>query len=988
MLLIFVIYQAWSTHDRTRALSPGGPSVRQYLHDTLPLDSGQRFTAFPFSSSWQADSFLQPPRVYFPWIRWEGLGDSLSPDLLTWQVQQWDSLHFGGIEVPSTTDKPAWRRTFKRFYFGSKRYTQQLIHLLDQASRRGLLVDLQLGPGSPPGGPDIQLADNVQSLFFSETQVLGGKTVRVPLPALATPPAYWHLAWQEPGNDQPQDDMLDFFPDSARLLCLLATKPVQGKHNLNPFVMDDQVVLNPDSVFLITDQVNEEGDVVWEAPRGYWKLIAVYAGPDGERPVNHHYAQPALTVNPLDSTRVVSHYQYLLRQESLLKPWLGKPLRALLQTQANYKAEHLFGENFLSYFAARRGYDLLPYLPVLAFPAQHNRWIGKQHWPRKAEYKVTDEDERIRYDYDLTLSELYEDHFLGASTHWGHRHALAQRAQTFGLSMDLLRAAAQVDIPEMSQAYAGGTELFLKLVSSGAHHYQKPLLSAACFGSASEVLSSTPQKQKIALDKLFGLGVNHLVFGNFSTQRSNPFVQHLLPLTEYASRCQYLLRKGQPEAEVLLYYPFLGFPETFADLASHEELYFRGQVPGWDALSSPQDFPVSPIIPHQKWLSKVYQLTQALAQAGISWEWVNDALLQEATFDQQSWQLQGRQFASVIVPDAPHIPRKTAEHLLDLSQLGAPLVLYGSAPDHQPGFWKHQENDPRIQEIMALLSLPQQPQTPLEMVNLLQELPTRNPYRYESSYPFLRHHQRRLDNGDRIIFYHNIEGDGRYFRIQIPDHVSHTYWLNPLHQTIAPVQASAAHNVLGYLEGFGSTFLLCTQTPLPDSLLSGALPLPQFMVQNRNRIEHPLQDWTLRLKGPGESVLQWQDSVWWDWRDHPELAHTAAEGAYSARFFVQDTLADIRYILDLGKVFHAADVYLNTQLVESVALLPFQVDLSRMIQPGWNQVEIWVTPTLYNAALQQAHNGKQANPELLSRNPKALQPAGMIGPVRLWEVLN
>lgn len=982
--LTVLSYLTWDTYQKTQAPPPNGQSVLQYWGDSLVWDSSPPpLSPLSYSSSWDMLEALAPDRTYRPWVRWNwaSLGDQ--PQKLRSALQRWDSLQFGGIQL--YTERAAGDRSSDTL--NATTSGRLLRWILFQADQHQQTVSLEPGSGSPIGGNHIQLADNVQSLYFAETHILGGKRVRLPVPELSTPASYYQLAWEESEPPIPAHSQVDFYPDSAKLLCLIAAKPRKGKRNFNPFVLNDQVQLDVDSIFLITDQIEPQNQINWEAPKGYWKLIAVYAGPTGERARKQLDFLQGLTLTPLDSQRLISHYQYLFRPETALSEQFGQPVRFLAQGQPFFQAECLFSPLVLSHFKQHRGYALTPYLPVLSVPGKHHRFFERQHLARKAAYQLTQEDERIRFDYNRTIAELYEQQSLGAGARWAAQQGLHLQSQPFGLPLDVIKAVSHIPLPEIDFRYAGGTSLFTKLIVSGAHHYQKPLISAQFLHQELTPWDHTPQKWKLAADKLFSQGVNHLVSNGALYQEDHAFAKHWKSFHEYLSRCQYWLRKGRPEAEVLIYYPFLGFPASFADQSSHEELYFRGQLPGWDAPSPTNQLPEQPIVPHQQWYEETFALVEALEAAGITWEWINEDLLLQTRMEGPAWQLQGRRFRALILPRVTAISLPLAHHLASEAQKGSPLLIYGQVPDRQPGFWKHQEHDPQIASLMQGVAQAKLPQSPAELINRLQEFPSQNPYRYETAYPFLRHHHRRLTNGDRVIFFHNQEAEGRYFRFQIPDTVQHLYWINPLDKKVVSATRGMVPNILGYLEGFGSTFLLCTQTPLADSLVSLAVSLPQTLAQSRNRLEHPLQDWTLQIQSTEGKVVQYQDSIWFDWREVPTLAHANQEGVYTGRFYIQDTLEAIRYMLDLDQVYHTADIYLNTQPIGQLAYLPYALDISPWIQPGWNQVEIWLTPTPYNATLYQVHKGKLSLPALAQRPIDKLQPAGLLGPVKLWEVI-
>ncbi|MEL6654423.1 MAG: glycosyl hydrolase, partial [Bacteroidota bacterium] len=435
------------------------------------------------------------------------------------------------------------------------------------------------------------------------------KLIEIDVPRAELPQAYYLAASIE---SEASGDLLGFHPDAMRLVCLLAGKVQSGKRSLNPLDLEAQLNLNPDSLFILTDFIGENNRLHWQAPKGYWKIIGVYAGPSGERPIYSATTEPGYLVNPLDSGRNLSHLNAVLKGQNGYPRVVGNALRGISSGPYQYHAERLFSNDLPAYFEANRGYPLLRYLPALLVPAGHNTLHNELRWPRKSWFQLTEEDERIRYDYQKTISELLLERELSLSQNWALQNGLHQRKQTGGLAIDLIEAAGKADIPEAKQAFAGGSRLFLKLISSGAHLYDRPLVSALSFGHRDKQFQFSPQMFKAGADKLFLAGFNQLVYQGtsypmplgdgqfwhpfkkaqapFAAQAtdfgsSSVFFPHWGTLNQYVSRCQYILRQGKPVSEALVFYPFLGFPASFSQAKGFQEWYFNGDLPPWSEAS-------------------------------------------------------------------------------------------------------------------------------------------------------------------------------------------------------------------------------------------------------------------------------------------------------------------------------------------------------------------------------------------------------------------
>ncbi len=82
--------------------------------------------------------------------------------------------------------------------------------------------------------------------------------------------------------------------------------------------------------------------------------------------------------------------------------------------------------------------------------------------------------DRVRYDYHLTVSDLFNEQFIATLAEWGGRkNRLRSRVQAYGFRVDLLRAYGLSDMPVTEQNYAGGGMDFLKIAGSAAIIYDK-----------------------------------------------------------------------------------------------------------------------------------------------------------------------------------------------------------------------------------------------------------------------------------------------------------------------------------------------------------------------------------------------------------------------------------------------------------------------------------------------------------------------------------
>jgi hypothetical protein len=1038
-------YQYWSIMDRLegepipRKISVSEADsmaindsvlIDSMVRDTTGLDSSLIDSVPPtapyipiewFTESFDPGAFADPGPQYRPWARWYWPGNAVDRLELIREIDQFSSMGLGGLEIHPTLaglDPDAKVAEDMMNEAHSPLYWHNIKLAISELRKRGLETDLFISNG----GRHISLDENLKSLAFSEMHVLGGKPIDIEIPDPQMSASYFLSAWAEDEYQEQLGEWLDFYPGEAQLVTLIAAKTLEENRTFIDLDLNDFIKLNFDSLYVIDEYVTEEGRLIWDAPKGFWKMIAIYQMPTGTKPVLLHSSQKGLTRNYLDSAVNRHHYAYTLEAIGQLDDFRGNGLRGIFDQRMDVMAENVVSREILDQFDEECGYDLSPYLPVLLSPGRHNPLMEALQIKRHPEYIITDADERIRHDYDAVMSRMLAERYFGFSKDYLAGKKLIQRAQPFGFDFDILKAAGNTQIPEVSQFYGGGSEMFLKLIVSGANLYHRNLISAQALSHPGQGAALAPWEVKLGLDKLFTAGINHLVLDGFSYQKVagnytelgwNPylsphfpfqfstifteksqFYDHLSPINAYISRCQYLLRQGKPEVEVLIYYPFMGFPSSFAIEKGHDEFYFNGESIYPDSLHFPTIYQ-SPAIslptekdPRVDWLRSVWPVIQAMEEKGLSWNWVNDESLQQARVEDGKISIRDNAFQAVLLPNVPAIELATARNLSLMHAAGGRVYIYGKAPTRQKSFYNYHQNDLLVNKYMLDITVPGFLNTPEDLMNLFRGEPFEQVIAYKSTYPFLRQIRRRLPGGAHIAFLRNNLDKDRFFEMSLAPEIKHCYWFNPTNGEIYQAQIDKRNRLRGFLFGYGSKILFCSsESPLPDSLLS---PLPRIergILPEKEVNNKTLNHWDFIVSGrdviSGEVLLQ--DTTLKDWRAVDGLKFCSSEGLYTTHFELADTLMGKRYILDLGSIYDVADVKINTELVKSLIFHPYRVDITDYLIPGPNTIEIWVTPSLRNRFIGYARKGNNLYQHFDEANDYLL-PTGLLGPVRIWEV--
>ena len=217
-----------------------------------------------------------------------------------------------------------------------------------------------------------------------------------------------------------------------------------------------------------------------------------------------------------------------------------------------------WSRNFAQEFKRRRGYDILPLLPVYAGVPM----IGA---------------EKTLRDIRQTINELINEVFFVTVAQKAKEYGVGFSSESVAPTMvsDGIEHYKYVDVPMGEYWFNSPTHDkpndMLDAIS-GAHIYGKNIVQAEGFTEVRGVWDETPASIKSLLDRYFALGMNRLFFhvnthnpwldrkpgmtldgiGLFF-QRDQTWFPEAKPFVDYITRCQTLLQRGKPVVDIAVY---------------------------------------------------------------------------------------------------------------------------------------------------------------------------------------------------------------------------------------------------------------------------------------------------------------------------------------------------------------------------------------------------------------------------------------------------
>ncbi|MES2519249.1 MAG: glycosyl hydrolase [Bacteroidota bacterium] len=914
----------------------------------------------------EAQKFKSPSQNFAPMARWWWAGNDVNKTELQREINVFADNAFAGVELQTlylgipinAENRP------KIMSWDTPEYYENVKTVMEEARKRGLMIDMTNGSGWPAGSSILEANDGFRNLKFEAITVEGGENIRVALPKVATKVG------------------------TSILQAVVASKVVGDKENAKL----KTVPLHINSSIILTDKVIGDS-IKCSLPAGNWKIIAYYSLPSGEKSMASEPTQ-GYVVDHFDSTKVLKLYNHLFGERTGLKSYFGNPMRAIFNDSYEFKADRHYSADFIPWFKKHRGYDPTPYLAVNMQKGYNYVEFLNPHAPKDFTFNEN-VDAKIRYDYDLTLSELIGEHFLKTSKNFMEKQGLLHRTQAYGLSMDMMSIAGLASIPEMESMLA--SEGNMKIVSSGAHLYNRPIVSAESVVFTGRAYMTTPQKTKIAVDKLFAAGANQIIFHgipynyfpkDFAKEGWYPFSSAALGMVNFAShfgeqdifwkyqkdinqyiqRTQYALRVGKPKTDVLIYFPYM----KVEDMPENpEEIMTMGEMVVIEpALPKPKEHHNEKSI----WAEKTWRLINQLEVKGITWEWVNDVSIQEATLTKEKQiNIRGNHYQALILSDNTTIALKTAQQINNLTSKGMKFLNSGDLPKKQPSFLNWEENDKKVESFLhtaiqqkSALQITEKEQLTTWIANLKQSV------KFEEAYTFTRQIIRELSDGSRIQFIWNKSDKWQTISLSLDKKYRSSQWLNAEDGSV--INNSNASKISYQLPPYGTVIL---NASTQKSVEKSSSNIPNLSPNNAETLVN-IENWAISA-----DTLHIANTKLFDFKTNETFKNIGSEIIYKSNFELNNLLSNALYLLDLGKVYHTAEVFINGKFAGKRIFAPYTLEISQFLQNGKNDIEIRVLPTKLNYFIGQS---LAENKHYRQFKKGQLMSNGLVGDVKILKI--
>ena len=476
------------------------------------------------------ENFANPPASARPMVRWWWFGAAVEKPEILRELQQMKANGIGGAELafvyPEVLDDPA--KGLVNLPFLSSAMLDAVNYAQAQGRQLGLRIDVTLCSGWPYGGPNTTLEEAAGHLRIAEVPVPpNAKSVAVP--ALAK------------GESLISASIVNSIARPAAVE--EGRAPARGRNAAPRPVSWDAASAQPLKVSGNSAVVSPSGQ-----PRTALFFMASHTGQEVKRAA---VGAEGWVLDPFSHQAVATHLEKV--GEPLVKAFGNTPPYAIFSDSLEaYGAD--WTPNLPAEFRKRRGYDLIPRLPELVAGG-------------------TPEAEKVRHDWGRTLTELVNENYLTQINDWALAHHTKFRSQTYGepavsFSSQNLVGLAEGEGPQW-RAFST-----LRWATSANHVFSHNVSSGETFTWLhSPVFRATPLDMKSEADIDFIMGENQLFFHGWPYSapqvgepgwslyaaavfnNHNPWHPVMPAVTRYITRISYLMRQGQPANQVAVLLP-------------------------------------------------------------------------------------------------------------------------------------------------------------------------------------------------------------------------------------------------------------------------------------------------------------------------------------------------------------------------------------------------------------------------------------------------
>lgn len=437
-----------------------------------------------------------------PWTFWNWKYGSVSRPGIHADLTGMKNVGMGGIWLMPVRE--AGERL--EFQDGVAQPSPEFWKMMDYSFQLADSLDFDMGIHVLPGNPLVLPAESMQKVVWTDTIVKGGKKIEGL--QMWQPESYKDGKMQSAGSEG------GYYQDIAAFAIRFKGKTGPAWRNATDSAarseavpMTDVLPLKVEGGMVMGVMVN--GILQNKLPKGSWCLLRMGHTSTGQTHATDGKGM-GLEVDRFSPAAVKKLF------DSWYAPLLNRPhgdVVSYLYIDPREWGSQNWGCQFAEEFKVRRGYDLIPYLPVMA----------------GVPLESASRYEQVQNDIRLTIGELVKEKFFQTFTRLAEEQYVEVSCEPI----------SRTDHPD---------DMFRAV--SRAHIYnENPVQAVACTGNYG-ARNGTPASLKPLTDSHLALGINRFIF-------QHDIVRH--PETrgfmDYITMCQHYLQQGRPVVDIAVFHP-------------------------------------------------------------------------------------------------------------------------------------------------------------------------------------------------------------------------------------------------------------------------------------------------------------------------------------------------------------------------------------------------------------------------------------------------
>ena len=727
-----------------------------------------------------------------------------------------------------------------------------------------------------------------------------------------------------------------------------------------PVIKDKAYVIDPDQVLDVSEYMSADGTLNWQVPAGKWIIER-----SGMTPtlVHNAHAVPegtGLETDKMSKAHITAHFNAFLGEIMRRIPEQDRKTWKIAVGDSYETGSQNWSDQFITQFKLNYNYDPLPYIPVL-----QGKIVGS-----------ADHSDRFLWDLRRLVADKVAEEYVGGLRDLSHQHGLTTWLENYGhygFPGEFLQYGGQSD--EVSgEFWNEGIKGVIenKAASSCAHIYGKTKVSAESFTTTDKYFRNYPATLKQRLDRSFTQGINNTLLhvyiqqpyddkmpgmnAYFGTEfnRKNTWFYEMDDFLRYIKRCNLLLQQGKYVADVA---------------------YFIGEdAPKMTGIQEPA-------LPH-----------------GYSFDYINGEVIKTrlSVKDGNLVLPDGMKYRILVLPKLVSMRPELLEKIQELVNNGA--IVLGPRPSRSPSLQNIGKADLEIQQLTAKLwgningvavkvnhygkgmvidgmNL----EEALKLIDVIPDLKT--------------------TLTDSVLFIHKALKDGSvYF---IANQKNKSLKLNPEFRIsgkspeLWDATTGYIRDLPDYMEHGQSTSVHLELAPFESAFI---IFRKHSNTRKDKRSNYPesvrtiditgkwLVNFDPKMGGPSKPVIfnQLED---WTKNKADRIKYYSGAAYYHHSFEFAKLKKQEHVLLDLGELIATAKIKVNGIAVGGLWTAPYQIDITKALKSGKNELEIkvvnnWINRLIGDHKLPEKDRITWTYYDSFDPNVK-LEPSGLTGPVKL-----